>query len=230
MRRKNSSMGKRVLLVALFVAILGGISFGYAQLKETLTINGNAKIKSVSWNVNLQNLQLGTASNQVVDSNNLVRIHTSNTTKEEVTYTTSNSNLIATVTKTGTTGGLELTFDVTLTEPGQQFAFSFDVENDGTLGAKLKSIDETINGVDTHKDTENATVETVVTKTVEDGTEPYFRYTVTGAPAVGSELAANGGKKNVVVTIEYPELNDAQNLPTSNYTFTKTIKFNYEQN
>ena len=229
MRRKNSSMGKRILLVALFVAVLGGISFGYAQLKETLTINGNAKIKSVSWNVNLQNLQLSSNSNQVVDSSNLVRIHTSNTTKEEVTYTTSNDNLIASVTKTGTPGGLELTFDVTLTEPGQQFGFSFDIENDGTLDAILKSIKEDDTTITTGSVT-NSIVHYVNEGTAEQGTEPYFRYTVTGAPAVNSELAANGGKKTVNILIEYPELNDAQNLPTSNYTFSKTIKFNYEQN
>ena len=224
MRRNNSSMGKRVLLIALFVAILGGVSFGYAQLKETLTITGSAKINSVSWNVNLQNLRLASNSNQVVNSNNTVKIHTSNTTKEEVVYSVSNDNLVASVTKAaGTPGGLELTFNVTLTEPGQSFGFNFDIENDGTLDAKLKSIKEDDNNIT------SGSVTTLFTQTVEGGSEPYFRYTVSGAPAVGSELAANGGKKTVSILVEYPELSDAQNLPTSNYTFTKTIKFNYEQ-
>ena len=224
MRRNNSSIGKRVLLIALFVAILGGISFGYAQLKETLTINGSAKINKVSWNVNLQNLRLASNSNQVVNSNNTVKIHTSNTTKEEVVYSVSNENLVATVTKAaGTPGGLELTFNVTLTEPGQSFGFDFDIENDGTLDAKLKTIKEDDNTIT------SGGITSVYTKTVEGGTEPYFKYSVTGAPVVGSELAANGGKKTVSVLVEYPELSDAQNLPASDYTFTKTIKFNYEQ-
>lgn len=219
MRRKNSSMGKRVLLVALFVAVLGGISFGYAQLKETLTINGNAKIKSVQWNVNLQNLNL--VSNSVVDSDNTVQIKTGNVVKEEVVYSTSNSNLIANVEKHVTTGGIELDFDVTLKEPGKQFSFTFDVANDGTLDAKLKSIEEDGEQVDN--------VSASYTKTVENGTEPYFRYTITGAPAKNSILAKNT-KKTVTVLVEYPELNDAQNLPTADYEFHKTIKFNYEQN
>lgn len=231
MRRKNSSIGKRVLLVALFVAILGGISFGYAQLKETLTINGNAKIKSVKWNVNLKNLELGSNSNQVVDSNNTVKIHTGSNIAEQVVYTTSNSNAIATVTQTpNVSGGLELTFNVTLKEPGQEFKFAFDIVNDGTLDAVLKSIDEDSTHITTGSVTNSITryVNDDDNDDTNDGTEPYFRYTISGAPAIDSTLLKDA-TKHVIVTIEYPELNDAQNLPTEDYTFTKTIKFNYEQ-
>ena len=228
MRRKKN-VGKSGLFVLLFAVIVAGVSFGYAQLKQTLTINGTAKINSVSWNVNMKNLQMGQDS-ILSDPENTLMISndgTEATKKEKLVYTetTEGSGVWeGAIVKTVTTGGIRLDFNVTLKEPGKAFSFTFDVANDGTLDAVLKSIVE--DGVTI--DTNGQTVKTSVTQVKEGRENPYFRYTVAGMPTVGSELLHNTSR-SVTITIEYPELNDAQDLPTADYEFNKTILLNYEQ-
>lgn len=229
MRRRSSKMGKTGLFVMLFVALIAGVSFGYAQLKETLTINGNATIKSVQWNVNMKNLELG--QNSVInDTDNTLMISTDGTDttkKEKLVYTEDSEhpgNYTGEIVKTVETGGVRLDFNITLKEPGKSFSFTFDVANDGTLDALLKSIEE--DGVTIS--TTGQTVTTSFTQVNEGRTNPYFRYSVSGMPTVGSILAKNTSVP-VTITIEYPELNDAQDLPTVDYTFQKSIKLNYEQ-
>ena len=231
MRREKTNAGKIGLLVALIVAVIGGISFGYAKLSETLTITGTAKIKKVQWNVNLQNLVLD-ESNTVMESlDTKVEIKDSATDtnpKETITFAKDNDdNVVGTVTKRVTTGGIFLQFDVTLSQPGQKLKYSFDVANDGTLDAVLKSIEED----GTLKDSVETSHEEYVTKTGgQQASEPYFRYTITGMPTKGSALNS-GDKKTVTVTLEYPDLTDAESLYNgdSDFTFSKTIKLNYEQ-
>ena len=225
MRREKNNAGKIGLLVALIVAVIGGISFGYAKLSETLTITGTAKIKKVQWNVNLQNIVLDETS--VINPANTVSIKTGNITKEQIVYDTTANPVTATVEKTDESGGILLTFDVTLRQPGEKFKFTFDVANDGTLDAVLKSIEED----GTLKDSVETTHSEYVTKTGgEQASEPFFKYTISGLPTKNSELNA-GQKKTVEVTLEYPDLTDAESLYNGDedFTFRKTIKLNYEQ-
>lgn len=227
--RRSRKTGKTGMFVALFAIIVAGVSFGYAQLKETLTINGTAKIKSVSWNVNMKNLTMGDDS-ILSDPENTLMISTdgTETTKKEklvYTETTEGSGVWqGAIVKTVTTGGIRLDFNVTLKEPGKSFSFTFDVANDGTLDAILKSIEEDGTVISTN----GQTVTTLVTQVKEGREKPYFRYTVGGMPTVGSTLV-HATSVPVTITIEYPELDDAADLPTADYTFNKTIKLNYEQ-
>ena len=232
MRRENNS-GRKFLIIAIFVAIIGGITFGYAQLRETLTINGNAKIKSVKWNVNIRNLQLNDTSTGaegeptfVIDSDNTVEITKDTSVIEKLTYGTDNEGKpTVTVTKNDTNGGLVLHFAVTLKEPNQKFSFKFDISNNGTLDAKLTGIKE-----------DNVSVQhvtsSVVQKVSSTSTEPYFRYTISGMPALDDastiDLPVNA-TKTVTVTFEYPDLTDAANLASSDYVFEKTIELVYSQ-
>ncbi len=229
MRKRGVNTGKTGLFIMLFALIIAGVSFGYAQLRETLTINGTAKIKSVSWNVNMKNLTMG-ADSVLTDRENTVMISTDgteNTKKEMLVYTEDSENpgnYTGSIVKTETTGGVRLDFNVTLKEPGKSFSFTFDVANDGTLDAVLKSIKEDGNDITTV----GQTVTTLVEQKNTESSTPYFRYTVGGMPLVGSTLV-QGAHQTVTITIDYPDLSNAADLPTSDYTFNKTILLNYEQ-
>lgn len=117
MKRENVMFKKRYLLVLLFVALIGGISFGYANLRTTLSINGTTTISKVTWSVVFDNLVVTTGSHQAVDSNdqpiNSVVLSDNDTT---------------------------LTYNITLDQPGDFYEFKIDVHNTGTLKAKLDAI------------------------------------------------------------------------------------------
>ena len=90
------------------VALIFVISIGYAALSTTLQINGTANIASNSWDVHFANLQTTTGS---------------------VTPTTA-----PTISGTNTT---ELTWAVSLAEPGDFYEFTVDAVNGGTINAKI---------------------------------------------------------------------------------------------
>lgn len=231
---KKSSTGRLIIIITIFAVIIGGISFGYAQLRETLSINGKAKLSGVRWDVNLRNLTLNDDSagidgepTFVIDPVNIVEILKNTTKMEELAYATDNEgNPIVTVLKNDTTGGTKIHFSVTLKEPNQKFSFKFDISNNGTLDAKLKEIRE-----------DGEVVTRVTTsyqhKVSEEATEAHFKYLVTGMPskdAPNTQKLASGGHKTVTMTFEYPELTDPANAPTEDFTFEKTIELFYEQN
>ncbi len=230
MRREKSNLSRRILITALFIAIIGGISFGYAQLKETLTINGSATIKSVKWNVNLRNLAVNNVDDDtlprfVIDPENVVEITKGSDVIETFTYgVDANDNPTITATKNADTGGLVLHFQVGLKEPNQRFSFTFDISNNGTLDAVLTDIKEDGTSVQ-H-------VRNNVVERVSATSEPYFKYTISGMPALDSTNTINlpkGAKRTVTVTFEYPDLTDAADLATSDYVFEKTIELIYSQ-
>lgn len=104
----------------------------------------------------------------------------------------------------------KLVYSATLSKPGDKFSFQVDIANDGSLNAILNSIEET-------------------------GTEesdyinlPYFTYNISGLPSLKEELKS-GGKKTITVTLEFPDLDNAEDLPTEDFSFSKTIKLNYIQ-
>ena len=116
MKRENVVFKKRYLFIALFIALIAGISFGYAELKTTLSINGDAKISKVGWNVHFKNLAVTNGSFTNEGANTAVIDATDDT---------------------------KITFNVTLKEPGQFYEFGFDIANDGTLVALLDDLRET---------------------------------------------------------------------------------------
>lgn len=101
----------------------------------------------------------------------------------------------------------KLTYTATLQEPGDFYEFTVDIENNGTLSAKVQSteVDELTSAEDL-----------------------YANYTITNLPITDEVLAAKG-KKTITVKIEYdPDVNP-QDLPTEEKTIQKTIKINYVQ-
>ena len=86
------------------------LGVGYAILNTTLSINGIAEISKNTWNVHFENI--------VVKEGN-------------VTPTSE-----ATISDTGT----EITFNIPLSKPGDNYSFLVDIVNNGTIDAKLGEI------------------------------------------------------------------------------------------
>ncbi len=113
---------KRNQLVLLLVVLLTSISLGYAFLSQELTINGTGKVTASNWHIYFDNL--------VLNQNN-------------VTLSTGDADAeIDEVTET------DVTYTVTLKNPGDFYEFSVDVVNDGTIDAMVGSITSKLGGVE----------------------------------------------------------------------------------
>lgn len=178
MRRKERSNGKKFLLVGLFLFLICGLSIGYAALQTTLTIKGTTKISKVGWDIHFEN---------IVETDGSAENGTAVISNDDAT---------------------EITYNVTLAEPGDFYEFTVDVKNAGTLDAKLASVENP-------ELTEEESV--------------YAIYTVTGIPAKDSVLSADDSYK-VKIRVEYDFDINPDELPEEEKTISKTIKLNYVQN
>ena len=116
MKRENVMFKKRYLIVMLFIALIVGISFGYANLTTTLSINGTTTISKVTWGVVFDNLVVTPNSHEPDDPN----VHNTVVISDDKTT---------------------LTYNITLDRPSDFYEFSVNVHNTGTLKAKLDSIE-----------------------------------------------------------------------------------------
>lgn len=200
---RNKQQKNRKLIIILALLLLLAISIGYAALSTTLTINGTANIAATTWNIHFENIIItdGSVSGQAV------------TTAPEV--------------EDDSTTTTELTYNVTLNQPGDFYEFTADIVNGGTINAKIAD-----NGI---------------TKTIKIGNNDLteaqaklIEYTVTYANdtqiADGDKLAKNGADNNadtrkVKVRVAYKtditaeELNAVEN----DMALTLTFGVNYVQ-
>ena len=173
---------RRVLFIGILLLIIGGMSFGYAFLETTLSINGDTKIYKVKYQVGLKNVQIAEGSFL---------------NKESETSPARNTVTISEDKKT-------VSFDVTLTESGQFFEFTFDVANEGTLDGKLDSV--------------------VVTQSDEDiSIKEFISYTKIGVP-VRDSLLKPGTTNTRRATIRLEAVDE---VPEGGYHYTESITFNY---
>ena len=132
-------------------------------------------------------------------------VHFKNLEVTEGSYTSNGENTAVIVDEDDT----KVTYSVTLHQPGDFYEFTVDIVNDGTLDAKLNDRRETgtdISGI------------------------PFVEYSVEGLPAINSVLkVGESNKKTVRIRIEYPLDIRPVDLPTEDYTFTKTIELDYVQ-
>ena len=200
MRRKQKSR-KLVIIVALILLL--AISIGYAAISTTLTINGTANIAATSWNVHFENVNVTTGS----------------VTGANVTT--------APAVPTGSTTTTQLTYDVTLNEPGDFYEFTVDVKNGGTINAKIGE-----NGITKTIKIGNNDLTAAQAKLVD--------YTVTyaddSAIAVGDTLAKNGtannaDKRTLKVRVAYKtDISVAElNAVDGDMALTLTFGLNYVQ-
>ena len=97
--------------IILLILLVIGISIGYAYLNTNLQINGSASIDKPTWDVYWDNIQI---TNGSVDS----------------------VNIPATISQNKT----EVTFNITLKEPGDFYEFTVDAVNNGTIDTMVNSL------------------------------------------------------------------------------------------
>ena len=118
MRIRNQ---RRQMMKLLLFILLVSISMGYAFLRTELTINGTADFLDARWDIHFANL--------VVNPNS-VELSTGNT---------------AAIISASTT---EVTYAVTLKEPGDFYEFTVDAVNNGTMDAMIETISSKMGGVE----------------------------------------------------------------------------------
>ncbi len=173
---------KNRVIIAL-AAIIGLMAVGYALLSQELTINGTANIDS-NWDVKITDITSGQfeggASNSLDEG------------EEEILPSVSGD-------------GLTATFNVDLTQPGDQGTYIITVTNNGSIPAQLMNVPDvtTVNG--------------------EEPTQVQFAVSVLGEKMVlqPTETA------QIAVVAAWPD--DSEDIPEGEVSKTATITLNYQQ-
>lgn len=141
-KRKNSNENikenREKLIIALLLLLFMIIGIGYASISKSLKITGKSTIKGQTWNIYFDETSIKYNKTATVTIN------------KAPTVITDTSGL-----KT------EITYDVTLGQPGDYFEFTVNLVNNGNIAAKLSA---------------NPIVTTVVD--LGDSAAKYFDYTV----------------------------------------------------
>ncbi len=105
---------KKIALIVLVVAVIG-LTVAFATLSSNLTINGNAKLDPINWDIYFDNIsgvdlsgEAAIVNNPEIDSNNKTKI---------------------------------TNFNVTLNKPGDKVAFTVDLVNESDITAIIDKID-----------------------------------------------------------------------------------------
>ena len=98
---------KRVIGTLILILVLISITIGYSVLSSTLNITGTTNVTSPTWSVHF-----GTGSSDIAVTSGSV------TTTKPTIVTNS--------------GNLKLTYNITLSQPGQFYEFTAKIVNDGT--------------------------------------------------------------------------------------------------
>ena len=113
MNRKNQKITTYFVILSLLV-----IGVVYAILQANLQINGIAKIKSNSWDIHFNNVQINENSVSIGTGDSAATIDPENNCK--------------------------LDFEVTLSLPGDFYEFTVDVVNSGTIDAMIGELNKTL--------------------------------------------------------------------------------------
>ena len=101
----------KTLSLVALIVAILGLTVAFAALSQTLTINGTANVNTATWDIHFENL-------------NSVYLNGAQINKEPVLNQTVISNI-----------------DVTLTKPNDVATFSVDMVNDGSIDAKISSVE-----------------------------------------------------------------------------------------
>ena len=187
-KMRQKKKNKLALVLIVLIATLG---LGYAFLQTDLTINGTGKIAGSNWNIYFDNIQVtsGSATLQTGDSAPTINP----TTLTDITYT------------------------ITLKEPGEFYEFTVDVVNAGTLNAMVGTITKKING------TEISTTNPL---------PAYLNYAVTYSDDTSIEdnhLLSAGDTETYKVRLAFRTDINPSDLPTAGATLTLSFGVNYAQ-
>ena len=153
MKKSKSLFRKRYMIFGLFVLLIGGISLGFAELRETLTISSDVLITKERFDVHFENQHITQGSVALSQGNHAVAI--------------------------SPTDNDELSFGITLNNPGDFYEFTIDIANSGNVDAKITSIN-----------TDNCNVERLTPESQ------------TSLPSVGDVINV-GSRKTLTFRVEY---------------------------
>ena len=111
---------KKNVFVVLFV-LLCSLGIGYAFLRTELSINGTANFLNARWDIHFNNVVINPNSVELSTGNSAATISTSTT---------------------------EVTYAVTLKEPGDFYEFTVDAVNSGSIDAMIDTISSKMGGVE----------------------------------------------------------------------------------
>lgn len=177
-----------VIIAVLAVAVLVmSVGFAASAYTKNLSVNGS--------NVNVQ------ASKWDVHF-------------DSTSYTESAGSVVA---NSKTLTGTNMTYDVTLTKPGDFYEFTVAVENLGTFDANLTAL--TMSGLTTEQSK-------YLVYTIDyNGTQ----YTSSQSSISGVTLSKTDGTAPVKVRVEYVQPADSTQLPTTDQTISLTAALTYTQ-
>lgn len=175
------------ITILLLVVIVLVMSVGFASFSENLDIKGTTKVTGSSWNVGFDDSSYEESSGSVtVDANSR------------------------------TLTGTSMTYELSLSKPGDFYEFTIDVVNNGTFDASLTGVTVTT--------LTEAQAKYLTYKLYYNGTE----YSGTTSNITGVTLAS-GGTVPVKVRVEYIQPTLASDLPASTQTITLDASLSFVQ-
>jgi len=180
-KKKDNKKDKKKFLLLLLLILL--VSVGYAALTAQLNIDGSTIIKASNWDISIPDDNFDPDDTlkddqQEIGGDTVV-------TEEPKRTDDSTPNVVS------------MTWAVVLKNPGDYYEFTADVKNEGSVNAKLDTVN--IVGI-TNEQKEYATYDV----TYEDGS----------TISVGDTLAA-GATKTIKVRVAYRDDIDSSKLPTT---------------
>ena len=146
---------RNLAVIAVAVAILG-MSVGFAALQQSLAITGTGTVRSATWGISFSNLQPPVLVGATVDTPAQLAVNSTT-----------------------------LTFAVSLHKPGDSVQYNFDVRNNGTIDARISSVN--ITGI-----SEAAAANITYSLTYADG-----------SPIAVNDTLAQGASRNLRLTLTY---------------------------
>ena len=175
---------RRKCFILLLIILILAITIGYAALTTSLTISGTSGIHNASWDIHFDHIQETTGS---VIPNSTTSINAAGDT---------------------------VTYNITLTTPGDFYEFTVDAVNAGSIDGMIESVTSKLNG---------SVITTLPT---------YLDYSVTysdGMPISNNHLLAANSSETYKVRVEYKREVNPEDLPTSNQTLSFSFSVNYIQ-
>ena len=190
--QKQKNFQLAVIGVLAFAVLF--MSVGFAAYSQTLTINGTAHVAANKWSVHF-----------VSDQN-------------AQGYYQEAAGSVAATSKTIT--DTSVTYDVTLSKPGDFYAFTIDVVNDGDFDAYLSAI--TMSSLTTAQ-------QKYLTHSFKyDNGTPYTA-SVTGLTSPTFDIVKTTGRKTCEVRVQYVQPESESDLPATAQTISLTVSLDYQQ-
>ena len=187
-RRIKHSRRKTSVFSLVLIILIFGLTLGYAYVHTTLEVDGTVNVSSANWNVYWDNIVVDDISNAEVTSSPTI-----------------------------SSGKTEVTFGVTLNNPGDRYVFTVDAVNDGTIDAMISNV---VGGV--------YETDGVTSKPLPEYLEYEFTYR-DGIEIDENHLLASGTTETYQVSVHYKEGFDTSELPTEDEDYVFIFGMNYVQ-